>query len=174
MRWEYEVPEKKLFLADGKFVWFYVPADRTVTRARTKESGDWRTPLGLLTGKARLSRLCEDIRLVPRASNGEMGHAVLHCTPRGRKRQQAGDAGAGGNEPPESDFEEVFLDVAEATGDLTSIVVRQPGGVELEYRFAHWERNPKLPKALFQFAAPVGVAIVDEGSLREADRQNLP
>src|SRR5574338_277178 len=41
MRWEYESPEKKLFLADGKHVWFYVPADRTATKAKTRESDDW-------------------------------------------------------------------------------------------------------------------------------------
>src|SRR5271154_4442313 len=55
MRWEYESPEKKLFLADGKTVWFYVPYDHTVTKAPAKESSDWRTPLALLTGKAELS-----------------------------------------------------------------------------------------------------------------------
>jgi outer membrane lipoprotein carrier protein len=27
MRWEYEAPEKDLFLVDGKTAWFYVPAD---------------------------------------------------------------------------------------------------------------------------------------------------
>src|SRR5262245_25811728 len=54
MRWEYEAPERKLFLADGKSVWFYVPADRTVTRAPMKESTDWRTPLVLLTGRTKL------------------------------------------------------------------------------------------------------------------------
>ena len=32
MRWEYESPEKKLFLVDGTNVWFYVPADRTASR----------------------------------------------------------------------------------------------------------------------------------------------
>jgi len=32
MRWEYERPEKDLFLVDGKTAWFYVPADHTVTR----------------------------------------------------------------------------------------------------------------------------------------------
>src|SRR3979409_241911 len=37
MRWEYERPEKDLFLVDGKTAWFYVPADHTVTRvARTR------------------------------------------------------------------------------------------------------------------------------------------
>jgi outer membrane lipoprotein carrier protein len=174
MRWEYEVPEKKLFVADGKFVWFYVPSDRTVTRARTKESGDWRTPLGLLAGKAKLSRLCEGIELLPSASNQEKGHAVLHCRPRGRKRESHAGLGAGGSQSPETDFEEVFLEVDEATGDLASVVVRQPGRIEIEYRFAHWERNPKLSKAFFQFVAPVGVAIVDEGSLQGSQQRNLP
>src|ERR1700691_5734488 len=43
MRWDYESPEKKLFLVAGKLVWLYVPADRTATRAPIKESQDWRT-----------------------------------------------------------------------------------------------------------------------------------
>src|ERR1700680_347677 len=47
MRWEYDSPEQKLFLVDGKTVWFYVPYDHTVTRAPVKESSDWRTPLAL-------------------------------------------------------------------------------------------------------------------------------
>src|SRR5271154_7591265 len=40
MRWEYESPEKKLFLVDGKMVWFFVPADRTATRTPIKQSSD--------------------------------------------------------------------------------------------------------------------------------------
>ena len=94
MRWEYESPEPKLFVADGKTVWFYVPADRTVTRAQMKESADWRTPLALLTGKAKLSSLCSGIEVVPRGEQGlALGRAVessqpadvvvLRCLPRG-------------------------------------------------------------------------------------------
>src|SRR4051812_12718396 len=44
MRWEYETPEKNLFLVDGKTAWFYVPGDHTVTRVAAKESTDLRTP----------------------------------------------------------------------------------------------------------------------------------
>ena len=65
MRWEYESPETKLFVADGKTVWFFVPADHTATRAPMKESTDWRTPLALLTGKTKLSNLCDRIDLAP-------------------------------------------------------------------------------------------------------------
>src|SRR5713101_8313355 len=45
MRWEYESPDKNLFLVDGKSAWFYVPADHTVTKVPAKQSGDWRTPV---------------------------------------------------------------------------------------------------------------------------------
>ena len=61
MRWEYESPEQKIFLVDGANVWFYVPADRTASRAKLKESSDWRTPIALLAGKMDLSRLCRRI-----------------------------------------------------------------------------------------------------------------
>src|SRR5579864_2673811 len=40
MRWEYQQPEKDLFLVDGKTAWFYVPADHTVTRVPARQSGD--------------------------------------------------------------------------------------------------------------------------------------
>src|SRR5215467_880306 len=32
MRWEYASPEANLFVVDGKFAWFYVPQDHTVSR----------------------------------------------------------------------------------------------------------------------------------------------
>ena len=64
MRWEYESPQQKLFLVDGKNVWFYIPADHTASRAKLRESSDWRTPIALLAGKADLGKLCGNIELV--------------------------------------------------------------------------------------------------------------
>src|SRR6266852_8689705 len=63
MRWEYDVPEKNLFLVDGKTAWFYVPADHTATRIPAKASTDWRTPLALLAGEMRLDRVCARVEL---------------------------------------------------------------------------------------------------------------
>ncbi len=163
MRWEYEAPEKKLFLSDGKFVWFFVPSDRTVTRARVKESTDWRTPLALLTGKANLSRLCGRIELLPNDFRRSPGHPVLRCIPRGKSnpgRAEGWDTG----ESPEGDFLEILLEVDGNTGELASVLVRQPGGIELEYRFANWEFNPPIAESLFHFSPPIGVAIVEAPS----------
>ena len=178
MRWEYESPEPKLFVADGRTVWFYVPADRTVTRAQMKESADWRTPLALLTGKAKLSSLCSGIEVVPRGEQGlARGRAaessqpadvvVLRCLPRGetptvpsRALNHYADIGEG-----EGSFHEVLLEVDVKGGDLARVLVRQAGGVELEYRFGNWQQNLPLPEAMFHFQAPAGVAIVEESSI---------
>jgi outer membrane lipoprotein carrier protein len=151
MRWEYEEPEEKLFLVDGKTVWFYVPADRTVTRAKIKESADWQTPIALLVGKFRISRVCGRVELVqPQAgpAGAPAGHTVLRCVPRSR------DAG----------FSEVLIEV-DASYWLTRVLVREPAGVETEFRFANWQRDIPLPEAIFHFQAPPGVAIVDEASI---------
>src|SRR5580658_229213 len=67
MRWDYESPSRKLFLADGKIAWLYVPADHTASRTTMKESGDWHTPIALLAGQTKLSKVCSAVTLAPSA-----------------------------------------------------------------------------------------------------------
>lgn len=167
MRWEYEAPQTKLFVADGKTVWFFVPADHTVTRAPMKESTDWRTPLALLTGKTKLSNLCDRIELM--AAPATPGHVTLKCLPRGEGKKSAaasagavnGDAGLAG---PDQLFDQVLLEVDRETGELVDVRVLQPGGVELEFRFGNWVENLPLEESLFHFQAPSGVAIVNQAA----------
>lgn len=156
MRWEYDSPEKKLFLVDGKTTWFYVPYDHTVTKAPVKQSSDWRTPLALLTGKADLARLCSQIHEV--AQTGvPSGHAVLRCLPKEAK-----------GHPDENSYTEVLVELDATTGELARIEIRQPGGIELEYRFGNWQTDIPLAGDLFRFQVPAGVAIVDGASLPES------
>src|ERR1700724_1680396 len=63
MRWEYERPEKDLFLVDGTTAWFYIPADHTVTGGRAKKTKDLRAPLALLAGQMKISRVCSRVEL---------------------------------------------------------------------------------------------------------------
>ena len=171
MRWEYESPEDKLFISDGKTVWFFVPADHTVTRAPMKQSADWRTPLALLTGKVKLSRLCNSIELTADVP-GKPGDAVLRCVPRGEKRP-ASNAGEGSDADaaitsPNQPFDQVLLEVNPMTGQLADVRVLEPGGIELDYRFDNWDENPPIPDSMFRFHAPAGVAIVDESQALSA------
>jgi outer membrane lipoprotein carrier protein len=169
MRWEYEAPEKKLFLADGKSVWFYVPADRTVTKAPIKESSDWRTPLALLTGRANLSKLCNRIDLIDQ-KNTPPGHAVLRCVPKGEPKPPANSASEQDSTelPGAVDFTEVLLEVNSTNGELASVRIRQAGGIEIEYRFGDWQEGLPLPENMLQFHPPAGVAIVDGSALNNA------
>jgi outer membrane lipoprotein carrier protein len=174
MRWEYESPEKKLFLADGKTVWFYVPYDRTVTKAPAKESSDWRTPLALLTGKVELSRLCSRLDLVEQ-KGVPASHAILRCFPKGQEKNTPPAAKAASPQPGsdatgEDDFTEVLLEVDKSSGELTRIEIREPGGIELEYRFGEWQVDLPLPAEMFRFQVPVGVAVVDGAALSEGPK----
>jgi outer membrane lipoprotein carrier protein len=164
MRWEYEAPEQKLFISDGKNVWFYVPSDHTVTRASIKESTDWRTPLALLTGKAKLSQLCQKLDVSGDAPATQR-HVMLRCLPRGEKvkaKSSGGDNPNASIAPVEDQFDEVLLEVDPETGELADVRVLQPGGIELEYRFGNWQENLPLSESLFRFQVPPGVAIVEQ------------
>src|SRR5579864_1480053 len=89
MRWDYDSPEPKLFLVDGKHVWYYVPADHTASRTSINDSDDWRTPLALLAGKVKLARLCGGLQLSHSGTTTDAelrptqpGDSVLICSPR--------------------------------------------------------------------------------------------
>jgi outer membrane lipoprotein carrier protein len=169
MRWEYERPERDLFLVDGKTAWFYVPADHTVTRAPAKQSADLRTPLALLAGQMKISRVCSRVELTDAVKPLREGDAVLRCQVRGEKQtaQSAEDPesvlGAGGSDA-------VFFEVARDSGELARLIVRQAGGIEVEFRFENWRFDPTLPDTMFRFDPPAGVAIVN-GELTDGKTQ---
>jgi outer membrane lipoprotein carrier protein len=168
MRWEYESPEKKLFLVDGKDTWFYVPFDHTVTKTPVKESSDWQTPLALLTRKMDFSRLCSQIDVISQPGV-PADHSVLRCLPKG-----TGETSRVGEAPPTppdqrlsqgEKYTSVLLEVNSATGELARIEIQEAGGIELEYRFGNWQTDVPLPPEMFRFQVPPGVAIVNGASL---------
>jgi len=173
MRWEYQSPEKNLFLVDGKSAWFYVPADHTVTRVPAKDSSDWRTPLALLAGEMKISRVCARIIFSAKEKPEAAGNVVLACELRGAasaKREQSAQQPSFQSSAP---AESVFFEVAKDSGALVKVSVRDPGGVGVEFHFANWQLDPPLADALFQFDAPPGVAIVN-GELSVPDAVTKP
>ena len=160
MRWEYEQPEKDLFLVDGKTAWFYVPTDHTVTRVPAKQSGDLRTPLALLAGQTKISRVCTRVELAEGEKPLREGDAMLRCKVRTQK-QDAASAAEPDNALDAGGSDEVFFEVARDSGELARLIVRQAGGIEVEFRFENWRFNPALPDTMFRFQPPAGVAIVN-------------
>jgi outer membrane lipoprotein carrier protein len=154
MRWEYEKPEKNLFLVDGKNAWFYTPVDHTATRIPARQSDDWRTPLALLAGEGKLSRVCDRIlpaRIpsLPEAKLSAGDGTGFECIVKNSAVDPHAEA------PPR-----VFLEISDQ-GELNRVVVQASGSVQTEFRFKEWEVNPPLADAMFRFSPPPGVVIVN-------------
>jgi len=154
MRWEYASPEKNLFVVDGKFAWFYVPADRTVSRVAAKQSEDWRTPLALLAGEMKVGRVCAKVDLAPeQPSNPAL--VRVSCVIRGTEKEAK--AGA--------PHDVAYFEIVRSTGELDKVVVSSPGGVRMEMHFSNWKFDPPAGEELFHFQPAKGVAIVDGDQL---------
>jgi outer membrane lipoprotein-sorting protein len=161
MRWEYRAPEKNLFLVDGKTAWFYVPADHTATRVPAKVSTDWRTPLALLAGEMKVSRVCARVRAALGEKIEAPGDVMLQCDLRGAGTASP-DPNAPGTRPPGGESgETVFFEIIKKTGELVGIIVKDPGGVGIEFHFSNWQNDSPVDDSLFHFRVPQGVAIVN-------------
>jgi outer membrane lipoprotein carrier protein len=161
MRWDYQAPEKNLFLVDGKTAWFYVPADRTATRVPAKQSSDWRTPLALLVGDMKISRVCDQVLAAIDEKPESPEHTLLYCDLRGAGSQFPKRAARASPSQKPLNSEAVFFEIDTNSGDLVRVLIRDPGGIEIEFHFTNWWMDPQLPDSLFRFDAPKGVAIVN-------------
>jgi outer membrane lipoprotein carrier protein len=147
MRWEYRQPRQKLFVSDGKTVWFYVPGERQVRRTRLKQLDDLHTPLAYLLGHTRLEKEFAALSRAGDVQPEAAGDIVLRGVPRH----------LGG-------VEQVLLEVA-PDGSLTRIVVRQEDGSSTDFHFSHEVENHPLSAERFQFTAPEGVETVEVDEL---------
>jgi outer membrane lipoprotein carrier protein len=148
MRWDYQAPEKNTFVVDGKYAWFYAPADHTATRMPAKRSDDWRTPLAFLTSHMKLSQLCSKVEVAPGARPSQSANSVFRCI-----FNKSADSAS-------SPVGSVFLELS-PEGDLDRIMIPQEGGRKLEFSFTAWKWNPVLDASVFQFVPPPDAVIVD-------------
>ncbi|MGA2813618.1 MAG: outer membrane lipoprotein carrier protein LolA [Candidatus Acidiferrum sp.] len=160
MRWEYDAPEKNLFLVDGKSAWFYVPADHTVTKVPAKHSADWRTPLALLAGDVKVSRVCSHVSLASSERSLLSGDVMLACQLRGQDPGNAAEQMADG-QPATAKDAAVLLELAPQSGELLRVLVGGKGGVSIEFRFKNWNFDAPIPSTQFQFHPPPGVVILN-------------
>jgi outer membrane lipoprotein carrier protein len=171
MRWEYASPEPNLYLVDGKWSWFYVPADHTVTRTRAKQSSDSRTPLALLAGEMKVSRICKTVILDRSPSALDAQGVVLRCDLRGSDDSAAARPGS----RPAAHGSYALFEVNRQSGELVRIVVVDSCGVQVEFRFSNWQFDPLLQASKFRFEPSKGIVIVDGDFAASADaRERKP
>jgi len=135
MRWEYHTPAGKLFLSDGKNVYFYSPSANRVERSKLKESEDYRAPLAFLLGKLNFKKDFREIR-----KEGEK-IVAMPSTDRLPYRQV--------------EFE------ATPDGELRRVTITGQDASVMRFEFTNERRNVPLNDTFFTFRAPFGAEIVE-------------
>ena len=82
MRWDYERPQPKLFLSDGKTMMLYIPEEKQLTRSPLKASDDIRMPFRLLLSRLDLRRVFSRIEFAPDALEHDPADHVLRAYPK--------------------------------------------------------------------------------------------
>jgi len=145
MRWQYEEPEPKLFLADGRNLTLYVPSENRATQMAMKEADDLRTPFAFLLGRLKFDEEFETLETSSEFQPLESGNVVVRAVP---KRLP----------------ERVAWIVFEVTPKLQirRLIFEEPGQIQTEFRFTDEEANPALAQALFYFQPVPGTELIQQ------------
>jgi outer membrane lipoprotein carrier protein len=141
MRWEYDPKPGKLFIVNGREVWFYVPADREAIHADAGSVADARFPFLFLLGQTNLRRQFRSITLVNEQS----------WFPQTRELQLVPRGAAGG-------LREIFLEVFN-DGRISKVRIKDDAGAISEVTLRNIHENFIAPPEAFEFHPPPGVTV---------------
>jgi len=144
MRWEYRSPREKLFVSDGKAVWFYLPADRQARRESAKKLEDLRSPMAFLLGKTKLEKELHGLSLASDVPPVEAGDVVLRGVPQAMENQVS----------------QVLLEITPAH-EIRQITLQDVDGSSTEYRFTDQKGDVAVANAQFEFHPPAGTEVVE-------------
>ena len=119
MRWEYRSPREKLFVSDGKAVWFYLPAERQLRKTDFKKLDDLRSPMAFLLGKTKLEKELQGLSKVVDQAPLNPGNTLLRGVPKAMADRVS----------------DVLLEITPAS-QLARIVFTEVDGTTTEFRFA--------------------------------------
>lgn len=139
MLWEYHTPEGKLFLADGKDVYFYSPVSKRVEKSPLKGSDDLRAPLAFLMGRLDFQRDFREFRSKP---EGEATYLV--AVPKSDK----------------APYRQVEF-LVNASHQIQQLKVHGHDGSLMQFKFSSERLNPPLDDKLFVFRMPAGAELVE-------------
>ena len=141
MRWDYEIPTQRVFVADGQTLWVYEPEESQVFK-RDLSSAQLPVALRFMQGEAQLDREFNITSLIPKND----GLVVLSLTPK----------------TPSPDFKLLKLTVDAGNGEVKSSTLIDPTGNSNEIKFVSVKVNQDLPNSGFSFTPPQGVRVIDE------------
>src|SRR5215813_14752131 len=139
MRWEFNEPKQTL-VSDGKFFWFYQPAENQVIKTPFQQAFTSSTPTSFLLGVGQLQK-----DFTVSLTSTTAGAYQLRLTPK---------------KDPEA-IGLLDLTVNAKTFDIEQAVVTDPLGNVTRLRLSNIDRSTPLNDELFHFSAPPGVDVVE-------------
>jgi outer membrane lipoprotein carrier protein len=144
MRWDYESPEKKLFVSDGTRMYFYVPADKQVRVSAMPEAGRVPTPILFLAGRGDLLRDFKVEEVPPPV--GATGARALRLRP----------------VRPEPEYDTLTLVVDGTSYAMRQMIVVDAQGGTSTFSFTNLRENVGVADSRFVFTMPKGVDVVTQ------------
>jgi len=140
MRWDYQKPAQKVFVADGKTLWVYEPEEGQVFK---RDLADSQLPVALtfMSGEGELGKAF-DATLTDESD----ADFVLELIP---KKSAA-------------DYQKLVLKVDRTTFQVRESIVIDPVGNINRVVFTGIETNGGLPDRGFRFTPPKGVRVITE------------
>jgi outer membrane lipoprotein carrier protein len=142
-RWEYKSPERKVFVCDGKKVFFYVYGERNATASSLKETADPQIPFLFLLGRGNLRRDFSRIEIAAGEPAVGVGHQVLRLFPK---------------HAPE-EFKELLVEVSTVSFEVRRMVIFERSGARMDFLLSNVRENYVAPDSEFQFTVPPGVTV---------------
>ncbi len=144
MRWDYQEPNKKIFLSDGKEVLLYLPADNQLNRSSVKASEDFRVPFRLLLSRVDLRKVFSKFEDAGEAFKHDPGDRVIRAYP--KHGEKAG-------------YQRVVIEF-DPQMDIRRLELVYTDNSVMKFSFDHIDRNPPFSASLFHFTPPPGTQII--------------
>ena len=142
-RWDYTSPERKLFLSDGKSVYFYVPGERQAAKSSIRASADPQIPFLFLLGRGNLRRDFSKIEVITDEQPIGAGNRMLRLYPK---------------RAPE-DFKQLIVEVDPQSFEVRRLVIFERNGARMDFLLTNMRENYVAADGEFQFNPPPGVIV---------------
>jgi outer membrane lipoprotein carrier protein len=139
MRWDYKNPAGKLFISDGKDLYYYTPSTQKAEKMKLKEADDMRAPLAFLLGKLDFDKEFQNFQFKQE----------------GQDRIITADA-----KSDRLPYKKVEFTVTPMT-EIRKLNVWNQDSSQLTFVFTNERMNPTLDNKLFRFDLPAGATLTD-------------
>jgi outer membrane lipoprotein carrier protein len=147
MRWEYNSPEKQIFVVKEDKFWLYFPEDNQLIRNATESEVQESEILGLLSGNFSILERYQ-VEFNPFPSQKKKVYQ-LKLTPR-----------------EESQFSYLLLEIDGKNWMIAKAIFFEPIGSKLEYHFERVRIDEKIPEEIFDLKIPPDCEIIEASTIR--------